>query len=99
MMNAMRSNYKCDDIALRCKHYLKKKDMTKKEFAATLGISQQALSALLNGKSSTGTAAYKNAMKYLKTRMRLADCTDGSLAIDYDKRTGHQEVWEFCGTD
>jgi len=50
MMNAMRSNYKCDDIALRCKHYLKKKDMTKKEFAATLGISQQALSALLNGK-------------------------------------------------
>ena len=66
----------CNDLRVRIKTYLNQKALTQAQLAEIMLVSNSQMSNFMNGTALTGSQVYTEGMKYLKTRMPLAMCSD-----------------------
>jgi len=67
---------RCNDLRVRIMTYLKQKALTQAQLAEIMLVSNSQMSNFMNGTALTGSQVYTEGMKYLKTRMPLAMCSD-----------------------
>lgn len=66
---------RCNDLRVRIKTWCKQEGLTQPLFADALNVSTKEMSNFMTGASLTGSNVYPKAMKYLKTRMPLSECS------------------------
>ncbi len=79
-LSQMKEIKKCNDLRVRIKTYCKRESLTQPQLAERLKVSSSQMNSFMTGSSLSQSEVYTNGMKFLKTRMRLDECSEEDLA-------------------